>query len=46
MIHGLAGRSKMKGFKMLFIQNFFILLGMGAMLLLSFYAHKIKHADW
>ncbi|CAB4024755.1 Zinc transporter ZIP14 [Paramuricea clavata] len=46
MVQGLAGKSKMKAFKLLLIQNFFILLGIGAMLLLSFYAHKIKHADW
>ena len=46
MIHGLAGKSKKRGFKLLFIQSFFILFGMGAMLLLSFYAHKIEEAKW
>ena len=46
MIRVLAGKSKKRGFKMLFVQNFFILIGMGAMLLLSFYAHEIKKAKW
>ena len=46
MVLGLAGKSKKKALKMLLIQNFFILLGFGAMLALSFYAHEIKEAKW
>ncbi|CAB4035660.1 Zinc transporter ZIP14, partial [Paramuricea clavata] len=46
MIQDLAGKSKKKGFKILLVQNLFILFGMGAMLLLSFYEPKIKKAKW
>jgi hypothetical protein len=46
MIQDLAGKSKRKGFKILLVQNLFILFGMGAMLLLSFYEPKIKKAKW
>ncbi|CAB4020176.1 zinc transporter ZIP14-like isoform X1 [Paramuricea clavata] len=46
MVLDLTGKSKKKGFKMLLVQNLFILLGMSAMLLLSFYAPKVKKAKW